>query len=59
MIFFMKTIEEKHASSIRNLIDVLYVSHSNPLIKDLSILTLPEYPCCKLKRQWLRDILLN
>jgi len=34
-------------------------THSNPLIKDLSILTLPGNPNRKLKRKWCRDLLKN
>ena len=34
-------------------------THSNPLIKDLYILTLPGNPNRRLKRKWCRDLLQN
>ncbi|KAF0709388.1 Uncharacterized protein FWK35_00030205, partial [Aphis craccivora] len=34
-------------------------SHPNPLINDLSILTLPGNPNRRLKRKWCRDLLQN
>uniref|UniRef100_A0A2S2NHM6 Putative RNA-directed DNA polymerase n=1 Tax=Schizaphis graminum TaxID=13262 RepID=A0A2S2NHM6_SCHGA len=34
-------------------------THPNPLIKYLSILTLPGNPNCRLKRKWCRDLIQN
>jgi len=56
--FHMKTIAEEARTSYKRFHKRLQ-THPNPLINDLSILTLPGNPNRRLKRNWCRDLLEN
>jgi len=53
--FRMKTIN-KEAQSFYLRFRMRHLSHQNPLIKNLSSLTLPRNPRHRLKRKWCRNL---
>ncbi|VVC41248.1 Reverse transcriptase domain [Cinara cedri] len=54
----MKTIEEESVIYYKRFFSRL-ANHTNPLIRNLNTLTLPEAPRRRLKRRWCRDLLIE